>query len=42
MNKKDIDSYNQIKNKTLSSSDVIKSSFTTVFNNLNKDDFVLA
>ena len=41
MNKKEINSYNKIKNKTLSSSDVIKSSFTNVFNGLDKEDFIL-
>lgn len=41
MNTNDIKRYQQVKNKTLSSSDVVKSSFTNVLENLLKDDYVL-
>ena len=41
MNIKDIENYKKIKNKTLKSSDVVKSSFTNVLENLSKDNYVL-
>ena len=41
MNIDDIQKYKLVKNKTLSSSDVVKSSFTNVLESLKKDDYVL-
>ena len=42
MNKKDIDKYKQVKNKTLSSSDVVKSSFANVLDKLTKEEYILS